>query len=539
MQSIPTRGNTPLFDRRTFLKQLGVGAAGLGVILGSPECLAAARHVRNPLPRSTPEAQGISSAGILSFLEALARSTHEFHSFLLVRHGKAVAEGWWRPYRPEAPQMLYSLSKSFTSTALGFAVAEHQLSVDDRVISFFPDELPQTVSDNLRALRIRDLLSMSVGHAQDSTGSLWAEQDWVRKFLSLEIANPPGTAFLYNSGATYMVSAIVQRVTGQRLIDYLRPRLFEPLGIAGCTWESCPRGINTGGWGLKIQTEGLAKFGHLYLSKGLWNGKRILPAAWIEEATSFKIQQPAPDLERAKQQSDWHQGYGYQFWRCRHNAYRGDGAFGQYTIVMPQQNAVIAITSESPNMQSELDLIWEHLFPAMKDCPLPANRSSQHELSDRLRALEVPPLKGQPTSACVARFSGKRFDVETDPRNTRAVSFEFTPKACRFSLEDDQGTYSVRCGIEQWLDGETAMPGTPPKLTQGKLPPVSKVSASATWKDESTFQMRWQYYETPHHDAVSCHFEADKVRIEFLDSLTAMSPGRKDKRPPVEGRLAR
>jgi len=469
-------------------------------------------------------------------VRAVAESKHEFHSFILARHGKVVAEGWWRPYRPTAPQMLYSLSKSFTSTAVGFAVSEHRLSVDDRVISFFPDELPETVSEHLRELRVRHLLTMSVGHAHDSTGSLWGEEDWVKKFLSLPILHPPGTGFLYNSGATYMLSAIVQRLTSQKVLDYLGPRLFEPLAIEGCTWEMCPRGINTGGWGLKIQTEGLAKFAQLYLQEGAWNGKQLIPSGWVREATSFKIQQPDADLAAAKVRSDWHQGYCYQFWRCRHHAYRGDGAFGQYAIVMPEQEAVLAITSETSDMQGELNLVWEHLLPAMKEGPLSANRGAERELAGELEGLGLAPVSGQASSAVAERISGKRFVVEPDVAGPRSVAFVFEDGKCTFRIQDQNGWHSVTAGMNAWLDGETDLPGEPPKLTRGKLPPVSKVAASAAWKDEHTLQVRLQFYETPHHDSITCRFDGDAVRVEFLDSLAAMSPSRKDRRHPLEGR---
>ena len=363
--------------RRVFLKQVGVGTAGVGLLSFLPACRTTPQTAgTGKLPRSTPEAQGVSSAGILAFLDAVQHSKHELHSFMFVRHGQVVAEGWWSPYGPQFNHTLYSLSKSFTSTAVGFAVAEGRLRVDDRVVSFFPKDLPENVSDNLAALRIKDLLTMSVGNAPEPTTSMVEQQNWVKAFLAWPIPNPPGTQFMYNSAATYMLSAIVQQVTGQKILDYLQPRLFEPLGIHGETWETCPRGINVGGWGLSIQTEGLAKFGQLYLQKGAWQGRQLLPAQWVEEATTFKIQQPLPAKpSRPNDQNDWVQGYCYQFWRCRHHAFRGDGAFGQFMIVMPEQDAVVAITAETGDMQSELDLVWDHLLPAMKEQPLPRDRA--------------------------------------------------------------------------------------------------------------------------------------------------------------------
>ncbi|HWH72176.1 MAG TPA: serine hydrolase, partial [Candidatus Sulfotelmatobacter sp.] len=471
--------------------------------------------------------------------EALGSSPHQFHSLMILRHGQVIAEGWWAPYRADLPHMLYSLSKSFTSTAVGFAVAEGRLKVIDPVISFFPKDLPETVSENLAALRVKDLLTMSVGHAEDSTGSLWGEENWVKKFLSLPIQNRPGSTFLYNSGATYMLSAIVQQVTGQKVIDYLKPRLFEPLGIEKASWETCPRGINSGGWGLSVPTEALAKFGQLYLQKGSWKGKQLLPAGWVEEATTFKIQQDAnaSDLERRKERSDWHQGYCYQFWRSRHHSFRGDGAFGQYTLVLPEQEAVVAITSETPNMQGELELVWQHVLPAMKAAPLPANKSAQAQLREKLASLALLPPKCQAASPTAARVSDKRFQVESNAACVENVSFRFRHQSCVFTLKDNRGEYPITCGMEKWVQGETTMPGTPPKLTQGGGSTKSRIAASATWKDDTTLEMTWQYIETPHHDTVTCRFEGDKVRIEFMNSVTRLSPSRKEKRPSLQGQI--
>jgi CubicO group peptidase (beta-lactamase class C family) len=506
--------------RRAFLRQLGFGATGLGLTAAFPWSPSAQAASSDNLPRSRPEAQGVSSAGILAFLEGIAASKHEFHSFMFVRHGYVVAEGWWTPYRPRANHMLYSLSKSFASTAVGFAVCEGKLEVDDPVTSFFPDDLPATISPNLAELKVKHLLTMSVGHAQDSTGAITKEQNWVKSFLSLPIANQPGSVFLYNSGATYMLSAIVQKRTGQRVIDYLRPRLFEPLDIAGMTWETCPLGINTGGWGLSVPTEALAKFGELYLQKGIWKGRRILPAVWIDEATTFKIQQPTPsgaDPARAKETSDWLQGYCYQFWRCRHNAFRGDGAYGQYCIVMPEHDAVVAITCETGDMQTELNLVWDHLLPAMHPATLSSNGQTDALLQKRLRSLSLPPPAGVPAPGTVARVSGQTFQLEKNSLGAQSISIEFRHDGAIFHLTDETGDHPIHCGADKWVDGVTDMPGTPPKLTVGNLRPV-KITASGAWKDADTFEMVWRYYETPHHHTVSCHFDNDNVQVELISS---------------------
>ncbi|MCA1596813.1 MAG: beta-lactamase family protein, partial [Chloroflexi bacterium] len=308
-------------------------------------------HLSRSLPRSTPEAQGIASSSIQAFVEEVQESIRELHSFQLLRHGHVLAESWWRPYSPGLPHMLFSLSKSFTSTAAGLAISEGRFSLDDTVVSFFPDDVPPEVGEHLAAMRVRHLLSMSTGHGEDTLGSLTRGQveNWVQAFLGCPVVYEPGTHFLYNSGATYMVSAIVQKTTGSTVLDYLKPRLFDPIGITGPAWESCPRGINTGGWGLSVRTEDISRFGQLYLQKGIWEGRRLLPEEWVIEATSRHI------ANGDNPESDWNQGYGYQFWRCRHNAYRGDGAFGQYCVVMPEQDAVLAITAGLGDMQAPLN----------------------------------------------------------------------------------------------------------------------------------------------------------------------------------------
>lgn len=165
------------------------------------------------LPRSTPEAEGVSSDGISNFIEAVNKSKHELHSFMIIRHGKVVAEAWWNPYRADLKHTMYSTSKSFTATAIGFAVAEGKLTVNDKVISFFPNDLPDKISPYLEELKVKDLLSMSVGHEKENF-TLITTDDWVKGFLATPIKYQPGTKFLYNSPATYMLSAIIQKITG-------------------------------------------------------------------------------------------------------------------------------------------------------------------------------------------------------------------------------------------------------------------------------------------------------------------------------------
>ena len=346
--------------------------------------------MENRLPRSSPGSQGVPSAAIRKLLDYYAEKELELHSIMLLRHGKVVAEGWWEPYGPDRPHMLFSLSKSFTSTAIGFAVEEGLLTVDDLVCDFFPEQVPEVISPNLAKMSIHHLLSMSTGHEQDPSNPVFStsDGDWVKAFLSLDVEREPGTHFVYNTAATYMLAAILHKITGQSLLDYLTPRLFEPLGIVGATWETCPKGINTGGFGLSIKTEDIAKFGQLYLQNGVWNGKQLISAQWIAEAVKKQISNGDDP------NSEWAQGYGYQFWR-RHNAYRGDGAFGQFCIVVPEQDMVVAITSGVNDMQGVMNGIWEIILPSLSPGALPENLEDQELLQARLRDLALPILPAQ------------------------------------------------------------------------------------------------------------------------------------------------
>ena len=352
-----------------------------------------------------------------------------------------------------------------------------------------------------------------------------------------------GSVFLYNSGATYMLSAIVQKVTGQKVIDYLRPRLFEPLKIRDVTWETCPRGINTGGWGLAAPTEALAKFAQLYLQKGAWDSGQMIPAAWVNEATTFKIQQPAAtgqDLEKQKLVSEWHQGYCYQFWRCRHNAFRGDGALGQYAIVMPDQNAVVAITCETSDMQGEINLVWDHLLPAMKEGPLPKNEATLSQLRHELSTLALPLAAGENIFA--AEPEHFRQDVQVGVENDlglESVKFSIHSDSLAATFRDKNGhSFPVQCGLGRWVESQTSLPGVPPRLTPGDLRPV-KVAASAGWIDGDTLQMLWRYYETPHHDKVTCKFDGDNLTLSWMNSIVEKKwNSDHETRPTLHGTIA-
>mgnify|MGYP002512386554 CR=1 FL=1 len=328
----------------------------------------------NDLTKSMPRGEASEKMNVAfeKYLAAVEKSGQDLHSIMIVKDGNIVKEHWMGEGEKNKPHVLNSVSKTFTATAVGFAVTEGKLKLTDKVISFFPDKLPAEVSENLKKLEVRHLLTMSSGHdVEPSRRNMDEDADWIKEWLAAPIVHEPGTFFVYNTLGTYMLSAIVQKVTGEKVIDYLYPRLFRPLGIVGATWLESNAGINTGGWGLYLKTEDLAKMGQLILQRGEWNGKQIIPAEWIDEATASHVASLPAGVRRENltvkpKDSDWLQGYGYQMWRCRHNAVRADGAAGQYIIVMPDQNAVIAMTANIGDMQAEINLVWKYLLPVLK-----------------------------------------------------------------------------------------------------------------------------------------------------------------------------
>ena len=410
------------------------------------------------LPRSTPEAQGIASADLLALVDALDAHgdggvADGVHSVMVVRRGHVVAEGWWAPYSSGHRHQLYSLSKSFTSTAIGIAQAEGRLSVDDPVVGFFPERAPAEPPANLKAMRVADLLRMATG--QQSEPPRVEPVSWVEQFLAHPVPFKPGTHFLYNTPATYMQSAIVQKVAGEKLVDYLEPRLFLPLSIEAPTWEVSPEGICTGGYGLSVRTGDIASFGQLLLDRGAWKGRQLVPAAWVDAATGRQV------ANGSNPNSDWDQGYGYQFWRCRHGAYRGDGAFGQFCVVLPEQETVVAITAGTRDMQGILDILWKHLLPGLRPVALPEDAAGHQHLQDRLAVLSVPlpvvgrvPAKLADTTFHFAANDAKLESVRVEP----AAGDE--PRV--LVLESHGHTQRIPCGSGRWLAGQVAWGGHAP-----------------------------------------------------------------------------
>ncbi|MFE4753159.1 serine hydrolase domain-containing protein [Streptomyces mirabilis] len=480
-----------------------------------------------PLPASTPAAQGVDAAGIHAFLDAVeAAPDIEPHSLMILRHGHLVASGWWAPYTPDRRHLLYSLSKSFTSTAAGFAVAEGLLRLDDPVISYFPEFEADITDPRSRAMLVRHVASMASGHLEETYAtSIRRDRDEiVRGFLLFPPDRDPGTVFAYNQPCTYTLAAIIQRVSGQSLTEYLRPRLFDPLGIGETAWLQRPPGRDLGFSGLHATTDAIARLGQFYLQDGVWEGRRLLPSSWVAEATRAHISTADGTQEGAL--SDWQQGYGYQFWRSRHgHGYRGDGAYGQYCLVLPEHDAVIATTAATEDMQGLLNLVWRHLLPAFGAEPLPG--AADEGVRRRLAELALPPVEASPEppargddwkSVVFAPEDGECPQQRTLTGVT--VSADADGKGWGVSLAEDDELIELRLGATGWT---VAVDGPPTAVSGG-------------WTDQDTLRLDVLFLETPHRLTVTCSLPDGTFTVRW--HTTPIHGGRlRSLRAPVGDRL--
>jgi CubicO group peptidase (beta-lactamase class C family) len=443
--------------------------------------------------------------GVLAFLDALdARPDIEMHSFMLVRHGAVVAEGWWHPYSADRVHLLYSLSKSFTSTAASFAAAEGLLDLDDTIIKHFPEFASDITDPRSRAMRVRHVASMSSGHAQETRGDAVARdpKEPVRGFLLIPPDQDPGTIFAYNQPCTYTLASIVQRNAGMPLTGYLRPRLFDPLGIGDVGWSTLA-GREQGFTGLHARTEDIAKLGQLYLRHGEWNGSQLLSREWVVEATSKHI-----ETADQQQNPDWRQGYGFQFWMSRHG-YRGDGAFGQFCVVLPEQDVVVATTASTLDMQAVLDAMWTHLLPAMDAAS--ADVHTEEKLADRLRSLALQAYQTESAPADQVAWSAAPFDV-TYPDADAPV--EGALKSVRVHQKNG-GVQLELCEPENGLTLEVGTRGwntSTPVDSSGQTIPVASAGG---WSDPKTLHVEIVFLETPHRVDIDCSLDDRRARVSW------------------------
>lgn len=489
---------TPRLSRRAF-NRMALGGCVLSIPGVLPACrsLAPGAVANDGLVRGAPQDHGVDPRHVLSFLDEVAAAGLELHSFMLYRRGHVVAEGWWWPYAASRLHMMHSLTKSVTVCGVALALEERRFALEDKVVGFFADQLPQNVDDKLAAMTVRDLLTMQTGHAEEVSGSVWRQiaTSWVAEFFKIPVVYQPGTKFVYTSAASFMLSAIVTRTTGQTMRDYLQPRFFEPLGIRELQWDLSPGGVNPGGNGLSWTTADVLKLGALHAQRGRWQDRQVLSEQWVDAATRPQV----PGGE-----------YGYQWWMGPGRVGYALGLFTQLSIVFPEHEAALAITSAIDGSKHLLPHIWRHFPAAFADAA--GSAGDAERLAARSHALRLLPELRVTTSERAAAISGRNFTVDANEDGVASVRFDFERERCRFALRDGRGEHVVQVGLADWIEGDTTMTGN--KLHHQYQPAQLRVVAGGRWLDSQTFEMTWQFVETAFRDRVICRFQDDRVTLD-------------------------
>ncbi|GIL38239.1 serine hydrolase domain-containing protein [Roseiterribacter gracilis] len=471
------------------------------------------------LPRATPSSQGTDPGGISRFLDEVQANELELHSLMIVQNGAVIAEAALQPYRLDVPHMQHSSTKSWTATAVGVAIDDKLLRFDDRVVDFFPEHRPAKVSDNLAAMTVQDLLTMRTGHRTGISGGEWrgSAESWIRLFLAEPVDDVPGDHFIYSSATSYILSAIVTKVTGRTAYDLLRERMMDPLGMGPVSWDVSPEGYNTGGNGLVCTTEDMAKFGLLHAQGGVWNGARILWDAWVRDATRNQVREVwIGDLDGKRytrpdgpiDASLRRPGYGFQWWMTADGGYYASGLFGQMCIIWPALNAVVVTTAGlQPRDRRLYQAIATHLVPALGG----GRSGTDAALAARLRTLALPDKpQGETTSP---RADARRsWRIEPNEDGVTDVELQFSANRCVFAMTDARGTHRIEVGLGTPVEGTTTMTGA--KLHHAYQPDSMRVVAQGAWETPDRFVMRWRFIETAFCDTVVCSFAGDELRLD-------------------------
>lgn len=458
------------------------------------------------LERTSLEKAKIEKEGIDQFLKAVNEKGIELHDLILVRGDKVCYEAQWLPYRKEDMHMLYSLSKVFTALAVGFAVQEGLLSTGDAVVSFFDAELPEYLTENTKKMKIEHLLTMSTGQeSEPPILNYEVEGNWVRKFLEIEPSYEPGTHFFYDTTATYMLSAILTKVTGETVVDYLKPRFFEPLGIADYAWDESPQGNSLGGIGFNVTIETVAKLGVFLKQEGTWQGKQILNRDWMKRMTSNLINSAGGDVY--DDGDNWGYGYGYQIWQCiPDGAYRGDGAYGQFAIVAPKENLVIATLTGTEDMGGLMDAMWKYLFPACKPVD---NDSIKKDVSVKELFYVSYPEGKQKSDISVAGT----YQMEKNEENIERIVIEEEKDVIHITCFFAGGeTRTLAYGYEQWEENRIAGVKYASYYTCGDIRMVNTAGAYA-WENDRLC-LKLCYLNGPLGVTAEIGFKGDKIKIQ-------------------------
>ncbi len=457
---------------------------------------------------STPEEQGIDSELLLKMFETIQAEKVPIHSVLIIRNGYLVCEAYFQPFHRNMRHNLFSATKSFTSTLVGIAISEGKIKgVDQKVTDIFPGlKIPEN-SLGLEDTTIENILTMSAGHAADSVDAVYGSRNWPQTFYSMPFSTKPGTRFLYDSGASHLLAAILKKTTGQPVEAYARERLLEPLGIRGYAWETSTEGIHTGGWGLRITPTDMAKFGYMILHKGVWNGKQIVPDLWVETATQKHIEGYWGETRG--------DDYGYQFWMNPFGGFRADGFAGQFVYILPEYDMVAVFTSgiNYSEAYQPVKLMNDFAVPATKSKePLPVNQKANEALAACLRELQNPTPKAvPPLPETAGQINGKIFGVNAF-LSSFSLAFD-SPDTCILNITQQGKKIALPVG----LDGVYRVSNAKQLGTLLWYPPYQGVALKGRWEDGNTFIIDWQYAEEPYHEEYKFTFEGDNATMEVTE----------------------
>ncbi len=452
-----------------------------------------ANETKRLVRAKAPECVGISSEAFIKMLRHMEEKEMQYHSIMIVRHGKVAAECYREPFSKDIPHIMYSVSKTVTATALGFAIQEGYVMLDTRFIDVFPEYSPKKKDERLEKLKIRHLLTMTSGK-QPSYLLNKTDKDWLRHLVGAKWIFDPGEKFEYVNENIYALCAVLQRVTGVTVTDFLDERLFKPLGIDKPFWETDHGGVESGGWGIFLKTEDLAKIMLCYLNEGKWKNKQIIPKKWAKDAVLNQVQQSGEPIRK--------EGYGYCIWIKNENEYCADGIYGQIGSVIKDKDTVVAINSCAPDGSAyweALEILKAEGF--VKEDPH-ANASPQFKEFVRNRPIDIIPVSKR-RSPLEDLITGRTIRFRKDPLlnsigspmsvlstaavymtkyragNITNVRFDFSDDKLMFSWQEGNEVNTIACG----LDGKYIL--TPIVLA---LTPYT-AAAAAFWLDNYTLEV--------------------------------------------------
>ncbi len=467
--------------------------------------------------RSTPEAQGIRSEAIDAMLRDIRDTGADVHSLLILRHGHLVFEHYFAPYTAETRHSIFSCSKTFTSMLIGIAQDKGLINVHDHVLDYFPDVEIAKVNDNLRAMTIHDLLIMGSGHAQDTFGTMLETEndpdaDWVKIFLNRPVDEEPGTHFVYNTGATYMLSAILTRVTGKSALTLANEWLFREMGIENAEWNTCPRGINQGGTGLRLRPRDLMRMGILLLERGRWGNKQLVSSAYIAEAQRAHIDNANPN--DPNQDPNWAAGYGYQVWCNTFGGYRADGMGGQYIVVLPHYDMVVVYTDAlggDITTGYPLDLISKYLLPATFNQSQCYDRMAAKALAQTAQTLSSPVQASMPEAAKAFPFG---FSIDTPENAMKICHIEIFRTFVNIVLAREPKNESVVVPFA-W---NAPVLSPEPNCAPAGWTHYAPTAATASWKDDA-LHIRINYVGEPLTLELICKPEGNTMTLTIKSTL--------------------